>query len=184
MAMPHAIACHGMSCHLYNSFCSYYLISFLAEAQVLACYGFTLLLFSGFVLMWNAKCEIVSCSHETETTHWDHPVMGMMMDRLSETNSLRYSAYRTAMKLRMLQKKLCLDLVNLSTVMESCDRHGLRAMNDKLISVPEMTNVLHSIYQVAATEHHNLVNVILCTDLCLNWILNIYDRYAYWLSNF
>lgn len=46
-------------------------------------------------------------SHELETTHWDHPKMLELMASLSELNEIRFSAYRTAMKLRAVQKKLC-----------------------------------------------------------------------------
>ncbi len=45
-------------------------------------------------------------SHQTETTHWDHPDMVTLFKSLTEFNSVRFSAYRTAMKLRQVQKKL------------------------------------------------------------------------------
>ena len=46
-------------------------------------------------------------SHNTETTHWDHPEMTGLMDALNDLNNARFAAYRTAMKLRLVQKKLC-----------------------------------------------------------------------------
>lgn len=45
-------------------------------------------------------------SHQTETTHWDHPDMVQLFKGLAEFNPVRFSAYRTAMKLRQVQKKL------------------------------------------------------------------------------
>ncbi len=45
-------------------------------------------------------------SHQTETTHWDHPEMVHLFKGLTEFNPVRFSAYRTAMKLRQVQKKL------------------------------------------------------------------------------
>ena len=45
-------------------------------------------------------------SHQTETTHWDHPDMVLLFKSLTRFNSVRFSAYRTAMKLRQVQKKL------------------------------------------------------------------------------
>ncbi|XP_035225525.1 dystrophin-like [Stegodyphus dumicola] len=53
-------------------------------------------------------------NHLTETTHWDHPKMIELMDSLAELNDIRYSAYRTAMKLRPVQKRVCLDMVNMN----------------------------------------------------------------------
>ena len=47
------------------------------------------------------------CSHQLETTHWDHPKMIELMNSLSDLNEVRFSAYRTAMKLRTVQKRLC-----------------------------------------------------------------------------
>ena len=46
-------------------------------------------------------------SHQTETTHWDHPKMIELMNSLSELNEVRFSAYRTALKLRTVQKRIC-----------------------------------------------------------------------------
>jgi len=46
-------------------------------------------------------------SHQTETTHWDHPQLEELMNSLSEFNDVRFSAYRMALKLRRVQKFLC-----------------------------------------------------------------------------
>ncbi|XP_034253175.1 dystrophin isoform X3 [Thrips palmi] len=114
-------------------------------------------------------------NHHTQTTHWDHPKMLELMNSLSELNEVRFSAYRTAMKLRAVQKSMCLDLLSLSTAIEAFDSHGLRAQNDKLIDVSDMITVLHSVYEQMAKEHPGLVIVPLCLDLLLNWMLNVYD---------
>lgn len=45
-------------------------------------------------------------SHDQESTHWDHPTMMDLLDSLTEFNHIKFSAYRTATKLRMLQKTL------------------------------------------------------------------------------
>jgi len=49
----------------------------------------------------------IYCSHQLETTHWDHPKMIELMSSLADLNEVRFSAYRTAMKLRTVQKRLC-----------------------------------------------------------------------------
>lgn len=46
-------------------------------------------------------------SHDTEVTQWDHPVMIDILEQLSTFNQVKFSAYRTAMKLRTIQKRLC-----------------------------------------------------------------------------
>ncbi|XP_037952514.1 dystrophin-like isoform X2 [Teleopsis dalmanni] len=108
--------------------------------------------------------------HERETTHWDHPEMIELMKGLADLNEVRFSAYRTAMKLRAVQKRLALDRISMSTAIESFDRHGLRAQNDKLIDIPDMTTVLHSLYVTI-----DKIDLTLMLDLAINWILNVYD---------
>lgn len=114
-------------------------------------------------------------NHATESTHWDHPKTTELMNSLSEFNEVRFSAYRTGLKLRTVQKRLCLDLVSIEDLMALFDQHGLRAQNDKLISVPEMISCLQNIFEGAAIDHSSLVNIPLSIDLCLNWLLNLYD---------
>ncbi|XP_024942886.1 dystrophin, isoforms A/C/F/G/H isoform X6 [Cephus cinctus] len=117
-------------------------------------------------------------NHQLETTHWDHPKMIELMSSLADLNEVRFSAYRTAMKLRTVQKRLCLDLLSLSSALEQFDSHGLRAQNDKLIDIPDMITVLTSLYEVIAADNPTQVSVPLCIDLAINWLLNVYDRYA------
>ncbi|KAF2900251.1 hypothetical protein ILUMI_05935 [Ignelater luminosus] len=114
-------------------------------------------------------------NHSLETTHWDHPQMLELAVCLLQLNEVRFSAYRTALKLRAIQKKLCLDLVNLSSVSEAFDIHGLRGQNDKLLDVADMVLVLRAIYGGALAQHPTLVDLPLCVDLALNWLLNVYD---------
>ena len=47
---------------------------------------------------------------------------------------------------------------------------------DSLLDVMEMITCLTSIYEGVAEDHPALVNVPLCVDLALNWLLNVYDR--------
>lgn len=110
------------------------------------------------------------CSHERENTTWDHPEMIELMKSLSDLNEIRFSAYRTAMKLRTVQKRLAFDQIQMSVAIERFDTHGLRAQNDKLIDIPDMTTVLHSLYVTL-----DQIDIPLMLDLAINWILNVYD---------
>lgn len=58
----------------------------------------------------------MSFSHQLETTHWDHPKMIELMSSLADLNEVRFSAYRTAMKLRTVQKRLCREYLRISVV--------------------------------------------------------------------
>merc|ERR1719242_680604 len=114
-------------------------------------------------------------NHQTETTHWDHPDMVQLFKNLTEFNKVRFSAYRTAMKLREVQKTLALQYLNLNVAIEAFDAHGLRGQNDKLLDVSDMVTVLSSLYETISAAHPTAVNVPLCLDLTLNWLLNVYD---------
>ncbi|XP_037541797.1 dystrophin [Nematolebias whitei] len=113
-------------------------------------------------------------NHQTQTTCWDHPKMTELYQSLVDLNNVRFSAYRTAMKIRRLQKALCLDLLDLSVAQSTFEQHKL-TNNNHLLSVPDVINCLTSIYDGLEQEHKDLVNVPLCVDMCLNWLLNVYD---------
>ncbi|XP_075121172.1 dystrophin isoform X11 [Leptodactylus fuscus] len=113
-------------------------------------------------------------NHDTQTTCWDHPKMTELYQSLADLNNVRFSAYRTAMKLRRLQKALCLDLLGLSAACDALDQHNLK-QNDQLMDILQIINCLTTIYDRLEQEHNNLVNVPLCIDMCLNWLLNVYD---------
>ncbi|XP_076373889.1 LOW QUALITY PROTEIN: dystrophin-like [Tachypleus tridentatus] len=115
-------------------------------------------------------------NHATETTTWEHPKLTDLLDSLSEFNDVKFSAYRTAMKLRAVQRRLCLDLVHLNNIISAFDHHGLRAQNDKLITVPEILTCLATVYDSVSSEHSSLMQKPLCMDLCLNLLLSLYDN--------
>ena len=93
-----------------------------------------------------------------------------LMKSLADLNEVRFSAYRTALKLRSVQIHLALDRIPMTVAIDAFDRHGLRAQNDKIIDIPDMTTVLHSLF---VTIDH--VDLPLMLDLAINWILNVYD---------
>ncbi|KAL1021783.1 hypothetical protein UPYG_G00017880 [Umbra pygmaea] len=112
--------------------------------------------------------------HQTQTTCWDHPKMAELYQSLADLNNVRFSAYRTAMKLRRLQKALCLDLLGMPAACEVFEQHGLK-QNEQLMDIMQVITCLTSLYEKLDQQHGNLVNVPLCVDMCLNWLLNVYD---------
>ncbi|KAK6295536.1 hypothetical protein J4Q44_G00347620, partial [Coregonus suidteri] len=113
-------------------------------------------------------------NHQTQTTCWDNPKMTELYQSLADLNNVRFSAYRTAMKIRRLQKALCLDLLDLNVAQSTFEQHKL-TQNAQLLTVPDVINCLTSIYDGLEQQHKDLVNVPLCVDMCLNWLLNVYD---------
>ena len=66
----------------------------------------------------------------------------------------------------------------MNSAIDAFDQHGLRGQNDKLMDVVEIINCLTTMYEGIAEDHPNLVNVPLCVDLVLNWLLNVYDKWV------
>ena len=61
---------------------------------------------------------------------------------------------------------------------EAFEQHGLR-QNEALMDMVGVASCLTSIYERLETQHTSLVNTPLCVDMCLNWLLNVYDTYAH-----
>ncbi|XP_050988600.1 utrophin isoform X1 [Labeo rohita] len=113
-------------------------------------------------------------NHEQQTTSWDHPKMTQLFQSMADLSYVRFSAYRTAMKSRRLQKALCLDLLELGIAQSVFDQHKL-THNGQLLEIPGIINCLCTIYRELQQVHPDLVDVPLCVDLCLNWLLKVYD---------
>ncbi|CAF3869665.1 unnamed protein product [Rotaria sp. Silwood2] len=118
-------------------------------------------------------------NHSDQCTSWDHPKMIELMRSFSNFNDIRFSAYRTAMKLRTLQKRLCLDLTSLSDIISVFEEHQtIESPNkdiDKYVDITEILYYLQSIFEKTSNEYPQLINVTVTVDLALNWLLNIYD---------
>ncbi|KAK9518268.1 hypothetical protein VZT92_023579 [Zoarces viviparus] len=113
-------------------------------------------------------------NHQAQTTCWDHPKMTELYQALADLNNIKFSAYRTAMKLRRVQKALRLDLVALSSLVEVFREQELQ-QGEHVMDVVEMIHNLTALYERLEEEKSILVNIPLCVDMCLNWLLNVYD---------
>lgn len=70
------------------------------------------------------------------------------------------------------------DLLSLSAACDALEQHNLK-QNDQPMDILQIINCLTTIYDRLEQEHNNLVNVPLCVDMCLNWLLNVYDTYVW-----
>uniref|UniRef100_A0A674D043 Dystrophin related protein 2 n=1 Tax=Salmo trutta TaxID=8032 RepID=A0A674D043_SALTR len=113
--------------------------------------------------------------HQTQTTCWDHPKMTELYQVLADLNNIKFSAYRTAMKLRRVQKALRLDLLRLVSVVDVFREQDLQH-GEHVMDVVEMIHALTGLYERLEEERRAIVvNIPLCVDMCLNWLLNVYD---------
>ena len=72
-----------------------------------------------------------------------------------EFSTVRYSAYRTAMKLNALQKGLCLDIVRLGTVVGVFHQHGLGLPLGPVISRGATPNLTNGNIKSGLQNHHD-----------------------------
>ncbi|GMR51629.1 hypothetical protein PMAYCL1PPCAC_21824, partial [Pristionchus mayeri] len=112
--------------------------------------------------------------HKTERTQWDHPTWVELSRELATFNRVKFIAYRTAMKLRALQKRLCLDLISLDELDKAFDRLDLSS--EESISLEAMVTCLVPVYeQLHLQQPHVIRSLSLAIDLVVNLVLNIYD---------
>ncbi|XP_017332634.1 utrophin isoform X1 [Ictalurus punctatus] len=114
-------------------------------------------------------------NHQMQTTSWDHPMMTQLFQSMTELRHVRFSAYRTALKSRRVQKALCLDLLDLAMAHGVFEQHQLTD-NEQVLEVPAIITCLFTIYTELQQVYPDLIDIPLCVDLCLNWLLNVYDR--------
>jgi len=114
-------------------------------------------------------------NHGTARTQWDHPFLVKTLEELSDFDSIRYAAYRTAMKLRFIQKRLRLDLVDLNTLRLTCDRHGLQTGIDSVVDCSTLYALLLDIYSITRRDKPQNLNTDTLAELTLNWLLNLFD---------
>lgn len=67
------------------------------------------------------------------------------------------------------------DLVALSSLGEVFREQELQ-QGEHVMDVVEMIHSLTAMYERLEEEKSILVNIPLCVDMCLNWLLNVYDR--------
>lgn len=71
---------------------------------------------------------------------------------------------------------LSVDMVTLATALEIFNEHDLQP-SDRAMDVVEVIHCLTALYERLEEERGILVNVPLCVDMSLNWLLNVFDRY-------
>lgn len=116
-------------------------------------------------------------NHETETTQWDHPEMISLLEEIESFSNIKYAAYRTAMKLRAIQKKTQLYLIDLRVIKASLAEEGIKdGYIEGNLSIAELSKIIMTIFiNQTGDRNSDLIDVYLASELVLNWILNVHD---------
>ena len=75
------------------------------------------------------------------------------------------------------------DLVVLSSLVEVFREQELQ-QGEQVMDVVEVIHGLTALYERLEEQRSTLVNIPLCVDMCLNWLLNVYDRWVNWGNYF
>lgn len=68
------------------------------------------------------------------------------------------------------------DLLKLTSVAEVFREQDLQH-SEYMMDVVEVIHVVTALYERLEEEQSVLINIPLCVDMFLNWLLNVYDRY-------
>lgn len=68
------------------------------------------------------------------------------------------------------------DLLKLTSIAEVFREQDLHH-SEYMMDVVEVIHALTALYERLGEEQSVLINIPLCVDMCLNWLLNVYDRY-------
>lgn len=81
------------------------------------------------------------------------------------------------MKQYMNMNLFLVDLLDLAMAHGVFEQHQLTD-NEQVLEVPAIITCLFTIYTELQQVYPDIIDIPLCVDLCLNWLLNVYDRYA------
>lgn len=84
-------------------------------------------------------------NHMTKKTVWTHPVLTEFITGLQTLNKMRFSAYRTAIKLRKIQKKLTLDYFNIDNMQKAF--RTVSPDPNATIEVIVLAEILYDLYE-------------------------------------
>lgn len=115
-------------------------------------------------------------NHGDSTTQWEHPDMVQVFQKLDAINNIKYAVYRTAMKLRMLQKITHLYLVDQHVMEQAFSELGLGyVLSSGVMRVVEVEAVLSKMFQLAKRDRPQLLDPERCSEMTLNWLLKCFD---------
>ncbi|XP_045501544.1 dystrophin-like [Colias croceus] len=113
---------------------------------------------------------------ESGKQDFNHPNFNAIEKLLEEHDGIKYSAYKIAFKIFVLQKQLKVPPLRISSGVFA--RHQLSLSESSLsLDIPELEAVLADIYFAAEKEGLFVGDVDLTVDLVINLTLNVYDEH-------
>ena len=103
-----------------------------------------------------------------------------LLAALNQFDQIRYAAYRTAAKLRFVQKNAKLDCVKLTHVLNVVDKFGLRPTCERelLLTTEEMRPVIQNIFSSAQKETLVQLSPKISTKIVLELLIQTFDKWV------
>ncbi|XP_076280861.1 uncharacterized protein LOC143209299 isoform X2 [Lasioglossum baleicum] len=103
--------------------------------------------------------------------------MQKIMRSIEECNAIRYASYRTAAKMQILYKELCMQYIQLELIAGIFERHRLSITENCVNLDPsEIEDVLSDIYFAACKENNTNFDADNTTKLAVDYILTTFDK--------
>ncbi len=101
-----------------------------------------------------------------------------LLSSLKQFDLIRYAAYRTAAKLRLVQKATKLDAVRLGHVLNAVDRSGLRPSCERelLLSSTELRPLVRDAFDAAQKEALTQLSPRTSSETVVELAVTAYDR--------
>ncbi|RZC39097.1 dystrophin, isoform E-like [Asbolus verrucosus] len=116
-------------------------------------------------------------NENTKQQQWDHPKFLELKHLIDDCNYVKYSKYRVALKVRVLQKALFMEGVALGTVMGVFARHQLGVNESSLcLESYDLEAVLFDIFFAVNKQNQRNIDVDFAVELMQNFLYNIYDK--------
>uniref|UniRef100_T1J1M8 Dystrophin n=1 Tax=Strigamia maritima TaxID=126957 RepID=T1J1M8_STRMM len=114
--------------------------------------------------------------HVTQCSQWEHPLLNTVMEELSDYKIVKYSTYRLALKLRALQNVFKLHLVSTEILVKIYNQVAVKpVISESTMSCTELELFLYDVFNIARVEQNSLTDPRVSAELCLNFLINLFD---------
>jgi hypothetical protein len=70
---------------------------------------------------------------------------------------------------------ISVDFVDINEAIETFEKQGLKGQNERNLDTTQVIQCLNKLFQPAAKQNSQIVDLVLAVDLTLNWLLSVYD---------
>ncbi|XP_064386652.1 dystrophin-like isoform X2 [Halichondria panicea] len=115
-------------------------------------------------------------NHGDGASQWEHPDISEVVVRMDGMNEIKFAAYRTAMKLRTVQKVTHLNVVSKNHLERAFFELGLATpQSTEVMTVQELEALLSKLFHLAQRGRAQFIQPDSCVEVTLSWLLKCLD---------